>query len=174
MRARFYEPWSGRFLSEDPAKDGSNWYVYAENGPSSFSDFTGKYAEADWWTINRTIAIGMFALGVMVLRGVGPRREPHVEAAYKKTWGVPVGAAALQVSAFYSVQSISESPNGNHSLATFLDACQAWSNFFFVIALAMNYSGRSGVATAMFAVTGFYSVTLLGLLIQMDVDASRR
>jgi len=44
MRARFYEPWTGRFLSEDPAKDGSNWYVYANNAPSSAVDPNGQSA----------------------------------------------------------------------------------------------------------------------------------
>ncbi|NOG39268.1 MAG: RHS repeat-associated core domain-containing protein [Armatimonadetes bacterium] len=29
MRARYYEPWTGRFVSEDPAREGGNWFVYA-------------------------------------------------------------------------------------------------------------------------------------------------
>jgi len=33
MRARYYEPSTGRFLSEDPARDGANWYVYCGNEP---------------------------------------------------------------------------------------------------------------------------------------------
>ena len=45
MRARFYEPWTGRFLSEDPAGDGSNWYVYGHNNPTSNSDFDGETAK---------------------------------------------------------------------------------------------------------------------------------
>ena len=43
MRARFYEPWTGRILSEDPSKDGFNWYAYGANAPTAFVDFTGKY-----------------------------------------------------------------------------------------------------------------------------------
>jgi RHS repeat-associated protein len=43
MRARYYEPWTGRFLSEDIAKDGRNWFIYASNNPIGFVDFTGKH-----------------------------------------------------------------------------------------------------------------------------------
>ncbi|MFM9872985.1 MAG: RHS repeat-associated core domain-containing protein [Fimbriimonadaceae bacterium] len=42
MRARYYEPESGRFVSEDPAMDGGNWYAYARNMPTIFGDFSGK------------------------------------------------------------------------------------------------------------------------------------
>lgn len=39
MRARFYKPWTGRLLSEDPARDGWNWYGYAGNSPTATVDF---------------------------------------------------------------------------------------------------------------------------------------
>lgn len=42
MRARYYEPGSGRFISQDPARDGWNWYSYCNNEPILRSDFTGK------------------------------------------------------------------------------------------------------------------------------------
>ena len=36
-----YAPSVGRFISEDPAKDGSNWYVYCANNPVMFVDPLG-------------------------------------------------------------------------------------------------------------------------------------
>src|SRR5262249_19880508 len=42
MRARYYEPGSGRFISEDPSQDGLNWFDYARNNPVSFADDSGK------------------------------------------------------------------------------------------------------------------------------------
>ena len=32
LRARYYNSETGRFISEDPAKDGVNWYVYCRRG----------------------------------------------------------------------------------------------------------------------------------------------
>ena len=41
LRNRYYSPELGRFTSEDPAKDGDNWYVYCENNPVNFIDASG-------------------------------------------------------------------------------------------------------------------------------------
>ncbi|MBL1148903.1 MAG: hypothetical protein HND42_01660 [Armatimonadetes bacterium] len=45
MRARYYEPWTGRFVTEDPARDGWNWFVYCGSDPVNRIDPTGKF----WW-----------------------------------------------------------------------------------------------------------------------------
>jgi RHS repeat-associated protein len=45
MRARYYEPWTGRFLSEDPALDGMNWFVYCANDPVNRVDPDGTRAK---------------------------------------------------------------------------------------------------------------------------------
>ncbi len=44
MRARYYEPWTGRFISEDPAGDGWNWFTYCGNDPINKMDDSGKKA----------------------------------------------------------------------------------------------------------------------------------
>lgn len=41
LRARYYDPSIGRFISEDPIKDGTNWYVYCGNNPIAFVDPSG-------------------------------------------------------------------------------------------------------------------------------------
>ena len=38
LRARYYNSTTGRFISEDPAKDGVNWYVYCGGNPILFID----------------------------------------------------------------------------------------------------------------------------------------
>lgn len=42
MRARYYEPWTGRFVSEDRQRDRTNWFVYCQNNPVSYVDQNGK------------------------------------------------------------------------------------------------------------------------------------
>lgn len=41
LRARYYNPSIGRFISVDPIKDGTNWYVYCSNNPIAFVDPSG-------------------------------------------------------------------------------------------------------------------------------------
>ena len=41
FNARWYDPSLGRFMTEDPIRDGLNWYVYANNNPLKFVDPTG-------------------------------------------------------------------------------------------------------------------------------------
>ncbi len=41
LRNRYYDPQTGRFITEDPAKDGTNWYVYCGNNPVMFVDPSG-------------------------------------------------------------------------------------------------------------------------------------
>ena len=40
---RYYDPSIGRFLSSDPAKSGTNWYVYCDNNPLKRVDASGNY-----------------------------------------------------------------------------------------------------------------------------------
>ena len=62
MRARYYEPGTGRFVSQDPARDGLNWFVYADNNPIDYSDPSGRSAESDNLIGNILIMLGMFLL----------------------------------------------------------------------------------------------------------------
>lgn len=67
MRARYYEPTTGRFVSEDPARDGTNWFVYCRNNPISLADADGRSAYED---ITLALGIISFFLGAMLM-GVG-------------------------------------------------------------------------------------------------------
>jgi RHS repeat-associated protein len=45
MRARHYDPVCGRFVSEDPAREGRNWYAYVRNNPTNATDRSGKFID---------------------------------------------------------------------------------------------------------------------------------
>jgi RHS repeat-associated protein len=38
---RYYDPYTGRFISQDPIADGNNWYAYVENNPLTGIDPDG-------------------------------------------------------------------------------------------------------------------------------------
>ena len=44
MRARYYDPTTGRFLSEDPARMGIDWFVYANDDAVNCTDGSGASA----------------------------------------------------------------------------------------------------------------------------------
>jgi len=53
LRARYYDSSTGRFISEDPAFDGYNWYAYCGNNPVMRVDPSGLFWKGfgeDWRT----------------------------------------------------------------------------------------------------------------------------
>ncbi|HEX3044234.1 MAG TPA: RHS repeat-associated core domain-containing protein [Bacillota bacterium] len=45
LRARYFDPSTGRFISPDPAKDGANWYVYCNANPVNYVDRNGLFLD---------------------------------------------------------------------------------------------------------------------------------
>ena len=45
FNARWYDCELGRFTSQDPARDGVNWWIYCQNNPLKYVDPTGMYSE---------------------------------------------------------------------------------------------------------------------------------
>lgn len=63
MRARYYEPTSGRFVCQDPGHAGSNWFTYCKNDPCGKVDASGKDPNPLDWNI--PTAIGNVILGMI-------------------------------------------------------------------------------------------------------------
>ena len=59
LRARYYSPEIQRFISEDPIKDGINWYAYCGNNPTNAHDPSGNIA------VSTLIMIGSIVVGVI-------------------------------------------------------------------------------------------------------------
>jgi RHS repeat-associated protein len=45
MRARYMDPATGRFVSQDPASQGANWFVYATGDPVNQIDSDGRSSD---------------------------------------------------------------------------------------------------------------------------------
>ncbi|MCL6592205.1 MAG: RHS repeat-associated core domain-containing protein [Firmicutes bacterium] len=90
MGARFYDPEIGRFISQDPAKDGLNWYTYCDNNPINRVDPDGQ------WSVSISIggsasfgggvqggmSIAVDSSGNFALLGyLGPRLETNIQAS---------------------------------------------------------------------------------------------
>ena len=66
MRARYMDTSTGRFISQDPACDGSNWFVYCSNDPINRLDQTGEkttmsYITRDALTIGAALSAASFS-----------------------------------------------------------------------------------------------------------------
>ncbi len=48
LRNRHFKPSTGRFLMEDPARSGLNWYVYCNNNPIYWVDKSGLDPVPSW------------------------------------------------------------------------------------------------------------------------------
>ncbi|NLB61821.1 MAG: RHS repeat-associated core domain-containing protein [Clostridiales bacterium] len=65
LRARYYDPSIGRFVSEDSAHDGYNWYAYCANNPIRYIDPSGMFwKEIGGWFKDNWVELGTIALGV--------------------------------------------------------------------------------------------------------------
>ena len=47
FNSRWYDPELGRFITEDPVKDGTNWFSYVANNPLRYTDPTGLRLDDD-------------------------------------------------------------------------------------------------------------------------------
>jgi len=101
LRARYYDPTTGRFTQQDPAEDGYNWYIYGNQNPVMFADYTGEMG------VLATIAIGA---GVGALVSAGFTLFSNIING--KTWTTGLGKSLLGgavsgiVSGFISVLPI--------------------------------------------------------------------
>lgn len=43
MRARFYEPYTARFVSQDTSMEGANWFIYSRNDLLNLVDASGNH-----------------------------------------------------------------------------------------------------------------------------------
>jgi len=81
LRARYYAPRLGRFMTEDPAMDGANWYVYCYNNPVVLADSDGlkpystkEYEKEETYSLyvsSQTVDVVGSSLGMIPYLGWG-------------------------------------------------------------------------------------------------------
>ncbi len=59
FNARYYDPMTGRFLTEDPARKGISWYLYCNNNPVNAIDPKGKIIK---WVQGQNVSDKQFTL----------------------------------------------------------------------------------------------------------------
>ena len=85
MRARYYEAETGRFISEDPAGEGPNWFTYCLNNPTTFADETGKSAQV---VVYALLNAAGFAIGFLLGGGLTSWLLAQLNPAYKPPAGI--------------------------------------------------------------------------------------
>jgi RHS repeat-associated protein len=81
MRARYYEPTSGRFVSPDPGRHGLNWFAYCSNNPISRCDRSGQLDQGEIWGILAILCVAAFLASWVLLVGVAPQLESQMQSA---------------------------------------------------------------------------------------------
>ena len=97
-RARYYNPYIGRFLQTDPAGDGMNRYAYCRNNPAAFTDPSGLTPEYLGYSVRlNTICWpgeGMRAYGIVTTIRWKDDGDEYCRDFYSPTWEAWVSSMA--------------------------------------------------------------------------------
>ena len=98
-RARFFDPYAGRFLSKDPIglSQGPTQYAYVINNPVNYTDPTGEWFG---WDDLAVVAFG-------AVKGVGGKFISYLVTGHQSSWqeyvGTAVGGAAGAEAGYYTL-----------------------------------------------------------------------
>ena len=88
FNARWYDAEIGRFITEDPARDGVNWYAYCGGNPVKLVDNDGCIADYFWDAAS--LAAGAVSFGYNIHHG-------NTKEAIFDAIGMVADAAALAI-----------------------------------------------------------------------------
>jgi len=174
MRARYFEAETGRFISEDPSRDGLNWYVYCINSPSLATDPSGA--------MSMCLELGMIAGFVFALQAIFELRMGNpVEAISSAISAIGFFAMAFTASNFVEG---AKSPIGFGVAAGSMLLIGAplnqmigyvgklglpsWLNGILPNMLANTASGSNSMASVAVYGVFLYTMVIIGALIAID------
>jgi len=164
MRARYYEPTSGRFTSQDPYRSGLTYFDYACNDPNGNCDPDGKKS-SDLTTALGGVGWGFIAMAMIITSYSANPADIALSVCMTAIGIALVGAASI-------VGSGSLSMKGAYAaVSAALVAGLLYSAKELAMIASMNTAMCAGTKTAArAAVVGcyFYAVTCLVLLKEMD------
>ena len=127
LRARYYVPRTGRFMTEDPIRSGLNWYTYCGGNPVMFVDpwglvdvllgaYAGTYEGAiiDWNHDTKTATVTWNGITLSVQSTAENNRGGHIyvdDSLFVNTFGI--GNKPLVVYQDASTQNVSIRANFN-------------------------------------------------------------
>ncbi|MBZ0213099.1 MAG: RHS repeat-associated core domain-containing protein [Nitrospirae bacterium] len=160
MRARYYEATTGRFISEDPARDGGNWMSYCMNDPVNFADESGTYRyERNWMGQMGSLCFGI-ALALTWLAFTFALVKERAAAT-----SCIVSAASFAAVAFLGAH-VDDEWKAASSIARLITTYPVLLGISNVLASGLEEGARrGGVATIALVSAVVYSVTVLGALI---------
>jgi RHS repeat-associated protein len=169
MRARYYEPGTGRFISEDGARDGLNWYTYVSNCPTIYVDAGGGTQSLSWLFT----AIGLGCIAVAIYGMTWQKGEfDALNRISKFTPGMSSILAGAALFCFTFAAYIEA--GGGRSFRT-LEGIGLALTGFTLLATALLEFGKMGSRTAasiaVFAAVA-YGFRLIAELALMDYEAS--
>jgi len=113
MRARYYDPSVGRFVSEDPKGQGLNWFAYCANDPVNLTDNTGLdpfepvslvgFTALILWAVTKALG----SLGI-----IGPEAKQFLEGIDNIISGMALAALSSEV--FAGVGQIADKAGAYH------------------------------------------------------------
>ncbi len=168
MRARYYEPTTGRFLNQDPERDGVNWFAYGRNAPTMLVDPAGTTATVSWLLLGA--GLGFIALGLWGMRWRGGEFDT-VNRVAKIPPGLVTciaGAALLcfTAAAWYEGGDGRSFRELEGIGLTLIGACLLAS-----IMMEAGKVGARGVAGVAIFASVAYAMRLLAELVVMDLEA---
>ncbi|MBA4294152.1 hypothetical protein C0431_14415 [bacterium] len=170
MRARYYEPETGRFVSQDAAKIGHNWFSYADNLPTVKIDQTGRYshwfyAGAAVYTLG--ILQSLFAGALLIINNTPTGVIEAIKAASIAVILIGLGVSLISIGVSQENENLNASVAIGGVLIEVLFANLIKQITPMAIETAMigkTHTAKAGLA--LFA----YSLLCFGYLVSMEFD----